>query len=116
MSDQWAVEKAREWLSAQHGGCSCVWEADVLSLSALLEDVAENARVIAQVGANREILEARAERDEQRQRADDCCRMGERTCAELVREREEARAEVARLREEVARLRLLESPYLRGGE
>jgi hypothetical protein len=41
---------------------------------------------------------AEAERDEAKQRAEDCCRAGERACAELVRERDEARAEVERLR------------------
>ena len=80
MSEQWAVEKAREWWNKhakEEPDMSCCyseaqeratieWAEEVnrdgvAALAAFLAEVAENARVIAQVGANREILEARAE-------------------------------------------------------
>jgi len=59
-----------------------------------------------------DLTKAEDERDEARQRAEDCCRMGEKTCAALVAERDEwrdtARSEMAGRRAaeaEVERLR-----------
>jgi hypothetical protein len=51
------------------------------------------------VSLSEELGEVLFERDAAVQRAEDCCRMGEKTCAELVAERDALRAEVERLRD-----------------
>ena len=48
------------------------------------------------VSLSEELGEVLFERDAAVQRAEDCCRMGEKTCAELVAERDALRAEVER--------------------